>query len=103
MHRLSAAGPDDVEGPAEGLAAGKVYSTAAGIRAILGKTEGNGCVNDFTRGFASQSLRLALTRATGDPAAAERVCMVMSGGTEGGCSRRTGWCWRRDRRRGLDA
>ncbi len=81
MHRLSAAGPDDVEGLADGLAAGRI--TAAGIRAILGKTEGNGCVNDFTRGFASQSLRLALTRATGDPAAGERVCMVMSGGTEG--------------------
>jgi cyanuric acid amidohydrolase len=27
------------------------------IVAILGKTEGNGCVNDFTRGFAVQTLK----------------------------------------------
>ena len=81
VHRLSAAGPDDVQGLEKALARGAI--TSAGIRAILGKTEGNGCVNDFTRGFATQSLRLALTRASGDPAASERVCMVMSGGTEG--------------------
>jgi cyanuric acid amidohydrolase len=55
VHRLSAAGPDDVEGLEEGIEEGRI--TVAGIRAILGKTEGNGCVNDFTRGFAAQSLR----------------------------------------------
>jgi cyanuric acid amidohydrolase len=81
VHRLSAAGPDDVGGLEDAIARGALI--AAGIRAVLGKTEGNGCVNDFTRGFATQSLRLALTRATGDPAASERICMVMSGGTEG--------------------
>ena len=81
VHRLSAAGPDDVQGLETAIARGAI--TAAGIRAILGKTEGNGCVNDFTRGFGAQSLRLALTRATGDPATSERICMVMSGGTEG--------------------
>ncbi len=81
VHRLSAAGPDDVAGLANAIERGAI--TAAGIRAILGKTEGNGCVNDFTRGFATRSLRLALARASGDPAGAERICMVMSGGTEG--------------------
>ena len=30
--------------------------------AILGKTEGNGCVNDFTRGFASRALKDLLRR-----------------------------------------
>jgi cyanuric acid amidohydrolase len=81
VHRLSAAAPDDVTALIEAIERGAI--TAAGIRAILGKTEGNGCVNDFTRGFAAQSLRLALARASGDPAVAERICMVMSGGTEG--------------------
>ena len=30
------------------------------IVAILGKTEGNGCVNDFTRGYATMALSVAL-------------------------------------------
>lgn len=52
------------------------------IVAILGKTEGNGCVNDFTRGFATQTLKAYLQTQT-SAAAAEQVVYVMSGGTEG--------------------
>ncbi|MFK7853330.1 MAG: ring-opening amidohydrolase [Granulosicoccus sp.] len=53
------------------------------ISAILGKTEGNGCVNDFTRGYATQSLRSLLSRyLSGEQI--ESIPMVMSGGTEGG-------------------
>lgn len=52
------------------------------IVAILGKTEGNGCVNDFTRGFAVQTLKLYLQEKT-NLATAEKVVYVMSGGTEG--------------------
>ena len=49
--------------------------------AILGKTEGNGCVNDFTRAFAVSALQQELKyNAAG-------VSMVMPGGTEGGLSR----------------
>ena len=48
--------------------------------AILGKTEGNGNVNDFTRGFATQSLRDARKASR---RRAREVCLVMSGGTEG--------------------
>jgi len=48
--------------------------------AIIGKTEGNGCVNDFTRAFAVS----ALTQALGEDSTG--VSMVMSGGTEGGLS-----------------
>eukprot|EP01052_Picozoa_sp_SAG31_P004924 SAG31_NODE_210_length_20286_cov_22.684748_17_plen_381_part_00 len=46
-------------------------------RCVLGKTEGNGCVNDFTRAFASEAVHAAL---------ADRRCdasVIMSGGTEG--------------------
>src|SRR5271167_2805253 len=58
------------------------------IVAIFGKTEGNGCVNDFTRGYALSALSTALASrlAITPQAVAERVAMVMSGGTEGGLS-----------------
>ena len=52
------------------------------VVAILGKTEGNGCVNDFTRAYAVQALTHMLARRGGRP----DVAMVMSGGTEGGLS-----------------
>lgn len=58
------------------------------VVAILGKTEGNGCVNDFTRAYAVFALQVMLARrlksTTED--VGERVAMVMSGGTEGGLS-----------------
>ena len=52
------------------------------IVAILGKTEGNGCVNDFTRGFAVQSLKTYLGGLIGRDRS-EQILYVMSGGTEG--------------------
>jgi cyanuric acid amidohydrolase len=80
VHRISAAAPDDVSGIEAAIAAGRI--DASGIRAIFGKTEGNGCVNDFSRGFAVQSLQLMLQRHLGKGACS--ACLVMSGGTEGG-------------------
>jgi cyanuric acid amidohydrolase len=58
------------------------------IVAIFGKTEGNGCVNDFTRGYALSALSAALAPRLGimPDAVRSRVAMVMSGGTEGGLS-----------------
>ncbi len=58
------------------------------IVAIFGKTEGNGCVNDFTRPFAVMALQQLLAERLGCPQAVvhDRVAMVMSGGTEGGIS-----------------
>ena len=58
------------------------------IVAIFGKTEGNGCVNDFTRGYALSALSAALAPRLGvmPDAVGARVAMVMSGGTEGGLS-----------------
>jgi cyanuric acid amidohydrolase len=58
------------------------------IVAILGKTEGNGCVNDFTRGYATMALSVALAKSLGITAeeVLARVAIVMSGGTEGGLS-----------------
>jgi cyanuric acid amidohydrolase len=79
VHRISAAAPNDVGGIAAAIAAGRI--DPAGIIAILGKTEGNGNVNDFTRGFATLALTLMLEKHVG--ARARDICLVMSGGTEG--------------------
>jgi cyanuric acid amidohydrolase len=83
VHRLPTAAPDDVSAIEAAIREGCI--DPAGIVAILGKTEGNGCVNDFTRAFAVQSLRLMLARYL-DREAVDRVCLVMSGGTEGALS-----------------
>jgi cyanuric acid amidohydrolase len=58
------------------------------IVAIFGKTEGNGCVNDFTRGYALSALSAALAPRLkiAPEAVGWRIAMVMSGGTEGGLS-----------------
>jgi cyanuric acid amidohydrolase len=57
----------------------------AEIGAIIGKTEGNGGINDFTRGYFTQSLMALLSRHLGEPADAliKRIPCVLSGGTEG--------------------
>ena len=81
VHRVSANAPDDVSGIEAAIAAKRI--DPAGIVAIFGKTEGNGLVNDFSRGLATQSLGLMLERHLPRERAAE-VCLVMSGGTEGG-------------------
>jgi cyanuric acid amidohydrolase len=58
------------------------------VVAILGKTEGNGCVNDFTRAYAVTVLQAMLGQRLGctPGEAGNRVSMIMSGGTEGGLS-----------------
>jgi len=83
VFRVLAAAPDDVSGLEALVASGALHP--AEIVAILGKTEGNGCVNDFSRGYAAQSLGLWLRRHL-PTEVADAVCLVMSGGTEGGLS-----------------
>ena len=81
--RIPTTGPGDVSGLMALINGGKLEPSA--ILAALGKTEGNGGVNDFTREYAVAALctalapRLALT-----PREVEsRIAFVMSGGTEG--------------------
>lgn len=78
--RISAAAPDDVSGFQAALDDGSI--PAEGIVAILGKTEGNGNVNDFTRAFAVRALKDVVREKLG-PERAEAISYVMSGGTEG--------------------
>jgi cyanuric acid amidohydrolase len=83
LHRLPMAHPADLSALEALLEAGTLR--AAEVRAVIGKTEGNGGLNDFTRGYFTQSLMLLLARFAGEaPAAlAARVPCVLSGGTEG--------------------
>lgn len=84
--RLATTSPNDTSALAAAIDSGKVDPAA--IVAIIGKTEGNGCVNDFTRGYATLSLKLLLAERLRCPLAdiERRVAIVMSGGTEGGLS-----------------
>jgi cyanuric acid amidohydrolase len=75
-------GPGDVSGLMKLIEAGKIEP--ASILAILGKTEGNGGVNDFTREYAVSALSVALAPYVDLPAHVEqKIAFVMSGGTEG--------------------
>ncbi|CAN7441553.1 ring-opening amidohydrolase [Bradyrhizobium sp. LjRoot220] len=76
-------GPGDVSGLINLIDAGEIEP--ASILAILGKTEGNGGVNDFTREFAVSALCAALAPRLGLASrdVEHRIAFVMSGGTEG--------------------
>ncbi len=78
--------PGDASGVLGLIAGGDVR--AEEIVAIFGKTEGNGCVNDFTRAFAVMALKTSLAGPLGcaPEQVGGRVALVMSGGTEGGLS-----------------
>jgi cyanuric acid amidohydrolase len=83
VFRIATKGPGDVSGLMSLIASGKIDPKS--ILAILGKTEGNGGVNDFTREYAVSALSAALARYVGLPAhdVEQRIAFVMSGGTEG--------------------
>ena len=83
VFRIPTSGPGDVSGLLALIDSGQV--AAGEIVAVLGKTEGNGGVNDFTREYAVAALREALAPRLGlAPRAVEaRIAFVMSGGTEG--------------------
>src|SRR2546423_2859798 len=75
-------GPADASGFEELVRQGEVDADT--VVAVIGKTEGNGGVNDFTRILADRAYRDVL-RGHGrrDEAAVRGVPMVWSGGTDG--------------------
>lgn len=83
IFRLPMNAPDDVSAIRELLSNGTLEPQH--VVAILGKTEGNGCVNDFTRGYATLSIRNLLSDFLSSHQI-EQIPLVMSGGTEGGLS-----------------
>ena len=60
VFRIATKGPGDVSGLMSLIASGKIDPKS--ILAILGKTEGNGGVNDFTRILADQAFRRVLQK-----------------------------------------
>ncbi|MEL6248199.1 MAG: ring-opening amidohydrolase [Cyanobacteria bacterium J06627_15] len=80
VFKIPQSGPDDLSGLRQ-LVERQVLDPKS-IVAILGKTEGNGCVNDFTRGFAVATLKGYLQPLIGADQV-NQIVYVMSGGTEG--------------------
>src|SRR5215510_26583 len=83
VFRVPTSGPGDVSGLMALIDTGRLDPSS--IIAVLGKTEGNGGVNDFTREYAVAALCAALAPRLGlEPRAVEaQIAFVMSGGTEG--------------------
>jgi len=77
------ASPTDVSGIVSLIDGGQLEPK--NIVAIIAKTEGNGLVNDFSRGLAELSLKVMLSERMGvsREAVADQMSMVMSGGCPG--------------------
>ncbi|HWM76531.1 MAG TPA: ring-opening amidohydrolase, partial [Methylomirabilota bacterium] len=73
--------PDDVSEAVRLLDQGAFR--AEHVVAVLGKTEGNGGVNDFTRAFATLAFQLLIAERSGRDyrEVAKRVPIIWSGGT----------------------
>ncbi len=81
-HKVVLESVSDASGMAALIEAGAF--AADDVVAVIGKTEGNGGVNDFTRILADQAFRGVLRERTGrDAGWVEDVPMVWSGGTDG--------------------
>jgi cyanuric acid amidohydrolase len=83
IHKITCSGPADLSQAQALIDSGTL--DPRDIVAVMGKTEGNGCVNDFTRDFATQAWCALLAPALGvtPRAVHDKVAFVMSGGTEG--------------------
>lgn len=83
VSRFSLNDPSDVAGLAAALDAGTLK--AGEIVAVIGKTHGNGLVNDYTRGYLTLALALLIASHTGETpdAVRARIPFIFSGGVEG--------------------
>ena len=81
--KIAMANPSDVSELAALIASQSIKPQE--IVAVIGKTEGNGGANDFTRGFATLSFQLLLSKHLGltPDEVGKRIAFVWSGGTEG--------------------
>jgi cyanuric acid amidohydrolase len=83
VHSIPMAHPGDVSGLVALIECGAIRPKE--IVAVIGKTEGNGGVNDFTRGYFTQTLMNMLSGYLGISATTliRTIPCVLSGGTEG--------------------
>jgi cyanuric acid amidohydrolase len=80
VFRVPITAPDDVAGILALIEHGQL--AARDVVAVLGKTEGNGCVNDYSRGLAVRRLTELFAGYVGEDGA-RQILYIMSGGTEG--------------------
>jgi cyanuric acid amidohydrolase len=78
VFRVPTRSPQDVSGLVRLLDSGRFQ--ADDVVAAIGKTEGNGGANDFSKDFAIDSIQAELTRRGAQPGG---VYFIMSGGCEG--------------------
>ena len=83
VHKVGMNSPADVEALQSLISAGTI--NAHDVVAIIGKTEGNGGANDFTRALATLCFAQLLAKARGQTPerVQDEVAFVWSGGTEG--------------------
>ncbi len=83
VHRFSIADPSDVSGLEAAIDNGVI--DASTIVAVIGKTHGNGLVNDYTRGYLTLCLSILIGQRSGrtPQAVREQVPFIFSGGVEG--------------------
>lgn len=83
VYRLAMNHPGDLSALTALFDAGQL--DPAHVAAVIGKTEGNGGVNDFTRGYFTLAFSSLLAERTGRPRQeiVARIPCVLSGGTEG--------------------
>jgi cyanuric acid amidohydrolase len=83
VNRFSLADPSDASGLRNAIESGRIKPEQ--VVCVIGKTHGNGLVNDYTRGYLSLSLARVLGACLGEPpeAVLARVPFVFSGGVEG--------------------
>lgn len=83
VHKIAMASPSDVSLLVALIETGEI--DPGKIVAVIGKTEGNGGANDFTRGFATLAFALALAphRRCSPEQVMQEIAFVWSGGTEG--------------------
>jgi cyanuric acid amidohydrolase len=83
VHKIPMNGPDDLKGLKE-LTENKIINFSQ-IIAIIVKTEGNGNVNDFTRGFTTYVMQNMLSESLrcSRSIISDRVSIICSGGCEG--------------------
>ncbi|SEN49425.1 cyanuric acid amidohydrolase [Amphibacillus marinus] len=83
IYKIAMSSPDDMSELDKLIKSGEIQ--AEEVVAVLAKTEGNGCVNDFTRGFSTFAFKhyLAAKLNVTTEKIEEKVAFVMSGGTEG--------------------
>ena len=101
LFRVSMDSPDDISGVVALIEDGKCRPED--VICIMGKTEGNGCVNDFSRGFSNFVLADYFSRTMGKTRekVEEQIALIMSGGTEGDDLRPSGCRGAQSRRQRL--